>query len=375
MKHMQQYEKESLTQVTYVTLPVNNTYVCEVILPEKSPIRGITGSPAMKKSSAKQCAAFDACLLLRKHKLLDDHFNSIYHRRLPAMRNAKLAITSKHTNEYDMISKPSFWDIPEGALPTNLYAVIISFKPSEPLSRAHDDIILLGRERLPDFPSFSIFLDEDVETNISSTTVLDVLEVSDEELDCLTDFTLRVFRDVFHKVYTKEPNKIPYWLAPAVQSTELNSFSPSRDLIDWETLSFVQQNEEFQFSSDIDPKSLVNRLVYDPWDGRFRLFTGEVDDTLRPTDPPPEWVHRRRHMDNIMSYCVSLSKNSRAKFFAKANWDQPVFHAQLIRLRRNLLDKMVDQEREVETRSVVCLEALRISAVCLPFSYYNQYFY
>jgi len=320
----------------------------------------------MKKSIAKQCAAFDACLLLRKHKLLDDHFNSIYHRRLPAMRNAKLAITSKHTNEYEMISKPSFWDIPEGALPTKLYAVLISFKPSEPLSREHGDIIQLTREKLPEFPSFSIFLDENVETNISSTTVLDVLEVSNEELDCLTDFTLRVFRDVFHKVYTKEPEKIPYWFAPAVRSTELDRSSPPRGLIDWETLCFVQQNEEIQFSTDIDPNSFVNRLVYDPWDGRFRLFTGEVDDTLRPSDPPPDWVHRRRHMDNIMSYCVSLSKNSRAKFFAKANWDQPVFHAELVRLRRNLLDKMVDQEREVETRSVVCLEALRISAVCFP---------
>lgn len=321
----------------------------------------------MKKTTAKQCAAFDACLLLRKHKLLDDHFNSIYHRRLPAMRNAKLAITSKHTNQYDMLSKPSFWDYEEGTLPTKLYAVLISFKPSEPLSREHGEIILLTRERLPDFPAFSIFLDDDVETTICSMAMLDVMKISNEDLDCLTDFTLRVFRDVFHKVYTKEPGKMPYWLAPAIPSAVSDKAMPLRDLIDWETVSFVQQNEEIPFSTDINPESFLNRLVYDPWDGRFRLFTVAVDDKLRPSDPPPEDVHRRRHMDNIMSYCVSLSKNSRARFFAKCNWDQPVFHAELIHLRRNLLDKMMDQEREVETRSVVCLEALRISTVRLPF--------
>ena len=361
---IQQYEKETSTQVTYITLPVACTFVCEVILPEKSPIRGLTGGPAMKKTTAKQSAAFDTCLLLRKHKLLDDHFGSIYHRRLPAMRNAKLAITSKQTNQYDMISKPSFWNDHQGTMPAKLYAVIISLKPSKDITRDHGDLVLLTRERLPEFPSFPIFLDDDVETTVCLEDIQKHIDVSDVELDTLTEFTLRVFRDVFHKVYDKETEKMTYWLAPATRLAEGEKAAEPRKVIDWQTLSFVKDNDEIQFSdcSD-DPESLVNRLVYDKWDGRFRFFTTAVDNTLRPSDPPPSFVPRRRHMDSIMSYCVSLSKNSRARFFSTCDWNQPVYQAELVRLRRNLLDSMSGHEKEMETRCVVCLEALRISAV------------
>ena len=84
-------------------------YECEVILPEGSPIRGLIGKPEARKSLAKQSAAFEACILLRNKGLLDEHFVSTYQRRLPAMRNAKLSITSKKTTQYSMIVKPSFW--------------------------------------------------------------------------------------------------------------------------------------------------------------------------------------------------------------------------------------------------------------------------
>lgn len=319
----------------------------------------------MKKSTAKQSAAFDTCLLLRKHKLLDDNFNSIYYRRLPAMRNAKLAITSKQTNEYDMVSKPSFWDMPEEAIPSRLYAVTLSFSSSKALSREYGTLVLLTRQKYPKLPAFSIYLDDNVETTVSSKVFQDDMEVSSKEMEYLTDFTLRVFRDVFQKTYDKEPQKMPYWLAPATKADQQNETSLLRHLIDWETMQFVQENEEIKFSDDMDPYAFINRFAYDPWDGRFRLFTTVVDDSLRPTDPPPSFVARRRYMDNIMSYCLSLSKNSRAKFFSSCNWNQPVFHAELVRLRRNLLDKMTDNERHSETRSVVCIEALRISAVSI----------
>lgn len=318
----------------------------------------------MKKSTAKQSAAFDTCLLLRKNKLLDDNFKSIYYRRLPAMRNAKLAITSKQTNEYDMISKPSFWDMEENAMPSRLYALTLSLSPSKALSRDHRTLILLTRQRYPELPAFSIFLDDDVETTVKTKVIQDGMPVSSNEVECLTEFTLRVFRDVFQKTYSKEPEKMPYWLAPATKAGHQDGASDSRQLIDWEIMEYVQNNEEIKFSEDVDPGFFVDRFAYDPWDGRFRLFTTAIDDILRPRDPPPSFVARRRYMDSIMSYCLSLSKNSRARFFSSCNWNQPVFHAELVRLRRNLLDTMTDNEKDSGTKCVVCIEALRISAVC-----------
>ncbi|GJP98356.1 ATP-dependent helicase dcl1 [Aspergillus niger] len=358
-----QYEKEFSAQVTYVVLPINGAFVCEVILPEKSPIRGLTGSPAMKKSIAKRSAAFDTCLLLRKNKLLDDHFNSVYHRRLPAMRNAKLAITSKRTSQYDMISKPSLWVRKQGMPPKELHGTFITFLPSMQLSHEPAPLLLFTRERLPHFPEFPIFLDDDVETTIITTPLEKQLLLSEKEVDALTVFTLRVFRDVFHKTYDKEPEKMAYWLAPAkVQSSYLPSYDP-RQILDWESLTYVRDNDSIPFSTNADPESWVDLFVFDAWDGRCRFFTVGVEHSLTPSSPPPPFVARRRHMNDVMNYCLSLSKNSRAKFLSTCHWDQPVLRAELVRLRRNLLDKMTHTERDVETRCFICIEPLKASAI------------
>lgn len=342
---------------------MNNTFVCEVILPEKSPIRGLTGSPATRKSTAKQSAAFDTCLLLRRHKLLDDYFHSIYHRRLPAMRNAKLAITSKATKQYDMIAKPSFWRRQQGALPEELHATVITFNPSKPLLRAHESIVILTREALPSIPQFSVFLDDDIETDVCSTSVKGSLTVVDHELESLTTFTLRVFRDVFNKTYERQMENMPYWLAPASIEGITHSDPRPWSVIDWDLVSFVEDNDEIPRSHGAKPEFYADRFVYDVWNGRYRYFTIAVDDNLTPSDKPPAIVPYRRHMENIMNYCVSLSKNSRAGFLAKCDWSQPVVRAELVRLRRNFLDRMSDTEKEVETRVFICMEPLKISAV------------
>ncbi|GES59863.1 dicer-like protein 1 [Aspergillus terreus] len=313
-----QYENDTSSQVTYVVLPVNDAYVCEVILPEKSPIRGATGMPAVKKSTAKRYAAFEACRLLRKHRLLDEHLNSVYHRRLPAMRNARLAITSHRTNEYKMLPKSSLWNKQIGVIPGKLYGTVISLKPLTPLAREHGSMILFTRDRLPQFPTFPIFLGEDVETIVLTVPVNMELQPSADELDYMTAFTLRIFRDVFHKTYDKEPEKLPYWLLPAIPFP-CNQEADPKDVVNWEILSSVHERDDIKYQADMPPEMLVNRFVYDHWDGRYRYFTLAVDENLQPSSPPPSHVARRRHMDTIMNYSISLSKNSRAKFLSRVD--------------------------------------------------------
>ncbi|KAL4887487.1 hypothetical protein BJY04DRAFT_212522 [Aspergillus karnatakaensis] len=359
-----QYEGDATGQVTYVVLPVSGAFVCEVILPERSPIRGLTGAPAMNKSTAKRSAAFDTCVMLRKNKLLDDHFNSVYHRRLPAMRNAKLAITCKKTNQYDMLVKPSLWGKGRGTLPDTLYATFISFKPTRPLSRRLTSIILLTRERLPALPEFPIFLeDNDVETVVHTESVGKACTFSPEQISAITVFTLRIFEDVFQKVYSPQPENMPYWLVPAIAPEVSGVDIDLKAYVDWDTINLDSDSGESLLTEGTSPETLCDRFIFDPWDGRCRFFTLSVDESLRPSDPPPADVPHRPHMDSIMNYCISLSKNSRARFLSRCNWDQPVFRAELVRLRRNLLDKMSDKERETKTRCFVCLEPLRISAL------------
>ncbi|KAJ5337920.1 hypothetical protein N7452_004648 [Penicillium brevicompactum] len=347
-----QYERDISPRVTYIIIPENDSFACEIILPEKSPIRGIIGCPEAKKSYAKQSAAFDVCLLLRKNNLLDDHFKSIYEKRLPAMRNAKLAITSKKTDQYTMRNKPQIWLDQHGTIPTLLYATAIRLTPTEPLSREPGSIILFTRHRLPQFPIFPVYLDSDVETTVHCSTIDECLKVDASMLEMLTDFTLAIFHDIFKKTYSRE--KVPK--AGPGGSTDLLG------MIDWEAVRHVQENPEISWSRNMRPESLIDRFMYDDWNGKYRYFSIAIARHLRPSDPPPYWVPSRKWDTDIMNWSLSLSKNSRLKFFDRCDWSQPVVDVELISSRRNFLDKVSEEDEDSESiRCVICPQALNIS--------------
>lgn len=263
-----------------------------------------------------------------------------------------------------MISKPAIWNQNSGTVPKVLYITVLGLTPSKTLKRDHQNLILLTREKLPNFPRFPLFLEDDVETEVSSLPIKAAMTISTEHLEALTTFTLRVFRDLFHKTYEHNPESMPYWLAPAaMDSGQIEECSDPFGLINWVTLAFVQENDELFWTVDSPKEFLIDRFVFDRWDGRYRYFTLQVEDSLHPSDPPPAFMPPRRHMDTIMSYCLSLFKNARAKFLAGCTWDQPVVRAELLSLRRNLLDRMTDQENMAERRCMICPEPLTISAV------------
>lgn len=363
-KAKKQQEHELSPLVHYVLLTVDKSFVCEVILPEKSPIRGVIGGPAASKITAKQSAAFDTCLLLRKNNLLDDHFRSIYQKRLPAMRNAKLAIAPKKTNNYAMICKPAMWAQSQGTIPSVLYGAIIEFVPSEPLSRKHGSLMLLTRVKIPSIPPFSIFLDDGIETSVRTTCMTESLSVSSEGLESLSQFALAVFQDLFHKTFEPEPEKFPYWLAPICAGGKDTSHNAAPStLIDWEAIAFTQENRDWRWSADMDEGVLLDRLLYDPWDGRKRYFPIAVDHSLRPSDRPPPYAPSRKWMGNILEYTLSLSKNSRQRFMDCCDWNQPVLQVESGCLRRNFLDRASDAEKGQSSKCAVCPQPLVISSV------------
>ncbi|EGD90125.1 hypothetical protein H112_02598 [Trichophyton rubrum D6] len=361
-----QYEKELSTQVSYIIHPKDGAFICETILPEKSPIRGCMGKSASRKLLAKQSAAFETCLLLRKNRLLDEYFISTYHKRLPVMRNARLAITSKKSNKYSMISKPAAWELSRGESPTILYATVLSLSDCQKLQRSYHPIVLLTRVPMPDFPSFPLYLEHNKKCGSCSIRVEEGLKVIPPELELLTKFTFRVFEDVFHKIYEENSSLVSYLIAPAKLDgvTDIKKSNPV-ELIDWQMLQYIQENEELLWSPDMPNEFLENRFLVDKWDGRYRYFSIKVDPTRRPQDPVPENVARRRYMDNIMNYCLSLFKNSRARFMQRCNWDQPVLRSELIQLRRNFLD-IDENPKSPPVDYYVCAEALKISAISVP---------
>ncbi|KAJ5893547.1 dicer-like protein 1 [Penicillium taxi] len=361
-----QYAHDISCHVSYIVTECDNSFTCEIILPETSPIRGLISGPESKKILAKQSAAFDMCILLRKNQLLDDHFRSIYHKRLPAMRNAKLAIVSKETNHYMMRCKPSIWDRERGDLPERLYAIVINFLPSKSLTRKHGSLLLLTRVELPQLLEFSVYLENDTETTIQLVKLVTPLSVSSEDLDSLSIFTLSIFRDLFHKTFLPESVKFPYWIAPI--RPDLAPSSPDvlpNTLLDRDSLNVVQQNPEMKWNENMDSSFILNHFIYDMWDGRKRYFPLQIESSLRASDPPPENSPKRRWMDNILSYTLSLSKNSRPRFFEQANWRQPVLQVETVPLRRNFLDKATEAQTAEKTNIMVCPEPLTLSPIPL----------
>lgn len=354
------------TQVHYFIRRTNDAFVCEVVLPEKSPVRGQIGKPASQKSLAKQSAAFETCLLLRKNGLLDERFVSKYHRRLPAMRNARLAISSKKTNQYDMMVKPRFWDSGRETLPDSVYATIIRFRPSQELQREHSPLVLLTRKPLSSLPLFPLYLQNDIVTDVECTMLTAEFSLTEDDLDLLTTFTLRIFHEVFNKLYEREPHMMSYWLAPAnLENVEAGITHDSRGTVDWGTLQFVKANEELVWSKDKHNSFLDDRFMYDKWNGKYRYFTIGVELGMDSKTKPPKTVARRRYMEDVMNYSLSLFKNARARFLADCDWDQPVIKTELAQLRRNLLDKATEKEKQKPEEAIcyVCPGPLVISAV------------
>ncbi|OKP10578.1 Dicer-like protein 1 [Penicillium subrubescens] len=368
-QNQDQTQTDTCAYVNFTTISSGDKFVSEIRLPDKSPVRGVIGTLESSKAMAKGSAAFDTCLVLRKSNLLDNHFRPIFHRRLPAMRNAKLAIASTKQEKYDRRCKPSLWTHEIGTIPKLLYAMLIRFSPSMPLTRQHAPLVLLTRQKLPSFPSFPIFLVDNIETTVQTICLEWPLAVSSEQVDSLTDFTVSVFRDVFHKIFDKTPEVYPYWLAPVRLNTEISNPAELPDgLIDWEVLSFVQEHREWKWSEDMDPESLLNRFMYDPWSGKYRYFPLKIDPNLRPSDPPPSYVTHRRdvNMQNIMNYSSSLGKKSRNVFLERCNWGQPVLQVEMVCLRRNFLDKANEFEESERAVCVLCPEAVMLSAIPLP---------
>jgi len=75
---------ETNLQPEYVITVQNKMFICEVILPAKSPITGSIGRPCTTKQVAKCSAAFETCLELVKGKHLDEYLLPVSSNRDPS---------------------------------------------------------------------------------------------------------------------------------------------------------------------------------------------------------------------------------------------------------------------------------------------------
>ena len=345
----------------YIVSVRGRKFVCEVLLPAGSPLRSVIGKEYPRKSLARRSAAFEACLKLRERGLLDSNLLPVYHKQLPFMRNAHVALHGKKGNAYELVVKPLFWEQQRGSVPTTLYMLRIEVQNPEDSEFPMAPMLLLTRQSMPQFPSFIIYPKPGVKLVISLISSPEAIELSAEQLSSLNAFTLRIFNDVFNKKYKDDPAQMSYWLAPSCLGK--NNIGSQQDIIDWKVVDFVNTNDGIPWSIDMAPEELENRFLVDPYSGGHRYYSIRVDPSLKATDPPPKSNPKKEFMDTIVNWTSSLWKKSRSK--VTYNPDQPVLLAYKIPLRRNWLDDWDDNDLAEKTLVYVCPEPLKISAIPL----------
>lgn len=338
---------------TYIVNSSGLKFQAEVILPGSSPIRSAMGRVCTKKTLAKRSAAFQACIELRKKQYLDEHLMPTYQKKIPAMRNALLAVDMKKTNQYVMRTKPSIWaDARASALPTELYLTIIDFPQG--LERPHTPLAFLTRTEMPNFPPFSVFLNDGRATQVVATKIVTRIAVDAGLMARLSCFTFRIFKDVFSKTYEYQPESLSYWLGPTRDGT-----------LDRALLDEVFENDRIKWTPLTPPDMLVGRFLVDIWDGSRKFYSKSIAADLKPLDPVPDNEVAKAKWDaNILDYSISLYKNARAK--ATWNTEQPVMEAEKILARRNMLAPPDVKELKLRTRAYLCPEPLRISLLPPP---------
>lgn len=357
---------EVTSEPLYIMSSQGGKFLCEVILPDNSPIPSARGRPASRKAVAKRSAAFEACIQLREKAYLDENLLPIYTKQLPAMRNARLALNCKKTNVYEMMTKPNLWAETRGTVPETLHITVIEFPdglemPNQPLS-------ILSRTTLPYLPEFPIFLNSGKPSRVRLMPLRSKFKCSPDDVQLLTSYTLRAFKDVFNKTYEEDHSKMSYWLAPmkifyGVLDGDCYGL---RDILDWSALEEVFTTVEYRWTPEMPDDFLMNKYLVDKWDGGRRFFTERINRDLKPTDSVPEDAvsgKRAEHKKDILNYSISLYKASRARADPTWSREQPVIEARQVQHRRNMLAEPEKREGGLRSKVYLCPEPLRISAL------------
>jgi endoribonuclease Dicer len=352
------------TQPLYVISPHVGKFKCEVILPSNSPVKRCFGSAQRSKALAKRFAAFEMCRLLYNKQFLNNHFLPIYARKLPEMRNALLALSTKQHDSYPMRLKPSVWmDIDTENYPSQLYLTVVDIDGD--LDRQHQPLGILSRKPLPKFPQFPIFRADNGLANVVIRPIKEPLIVDEELLHKLTKLYHIILVDIFNKEYEENTLKMPYWIVP-LQPAEDITEDPFFQ-IDLEAIELITRQDEYHWTPETPIDFFCDKFIIDKFNGGVRYFTIEVDPTKKPLDPVPEDAPQRKGVTNILDYSISLFKSSAMRAKGRWNLNQPVIKAYKMQLRRNLLSKAQSEDTKSNKVCWICLEPLKVSTMTTRF--------
>ncbi|KAG5982994.1 hypothetical protein E4U55_000993 [Claviceps digitariae] len=355
----------------YVVTPTyaGGRFVATVLLPDSSPVKMFRGMPQRSKMLARSSAAFEACVDMINRKFINGHLQPTLSKRLPAMRNARLALSSNKRAEYKMRIKSDRWS--RRGTPTELFAAIIAFEDAILPGKHGRNLCLLTRFPLPRITPTELFVNQAEKTSAALIQCGTTLNISDTELEVLADLTLTIFKDVFSKEFDCAVKDLEYLIAPCVSVSDMTTSAiDPRSIIDWPLLDALNATEMGSILADnSQADNFQNKLLIDPWDGGRKFVTKSVNTALKPFDPVPAGAPKPRTLSyfrvkqNIAEYSNSLRSTARRKRRMKWNPQQPVFDAELLPIRRNYLCPPSSDERNICQDCSIILEPLVVSNI------------
>ena len=346
----------------FIVSTIGRKFKAEIIFPDGCPIKVTVGHPQRSKILARCSAAFEACVRLIEDGFIDKNFQSTLQKRLPAMRNARLAVSPNKKSKYAMKMKPNLWSQLGPA--NELFPTLIRVDKDTIGGRSIMPMLLLTREPLPSLPDIKLFLSNDTCCAASLNAGSKVMKMSDEEVELLKNFTLKLFLDVFSKEYEAIPEEIPYFFSPVLMDDEDKSSEGLE--IDWKLLKFIKE-KPFLDAMNREHDFYDSRFVMDPLDGGRKFVILGVNQALKPSDPTPSYAPLpksrayRSVAQVIKEYSNSLFPGPRKK----AVWDenQVVVDAEILSLGRNFLDDGLLNENHLPGRCALILEPLKVSPI------------
>lgn len=362
---------DTSARADFVTTAIGKRFTADVIFPDSSPIKFVSGYAQRSKQLARCSAAFEACVKLIKKKYINDHLQPVFAKKLPAMRNARLAVSSSKKSEYAMRITPGLWSRLGEGMPTKLFITTISLNRPDAVGHSTTPLILLTRESLPRLPAIPLFFGngQGRSTPAQLLSSSQFIELTPQQTELLANFTLKVFCDVFSKEYEATADQMPYFLSPSIASPDVD-VTPETLQIDWELLEAIKSQEYLTWEDQPD-EFFHNKFVVDKFDGSRKLILRGINPGLKPADPTPADAPQPRSRSyrfveqTIKEYSNSLWANARMRSVWKD--DQPVVNADLLSLRRNLLDEFGDSDIDSPKRCYVILEPLMVSSVSISF--------
>lgn len=327
-------------------------YVCNVTLPLNAPISSIRGGIQASKKKAKQDTAFQACIELRKKGALTDRFFpykiQIAHDERDPDVEGLMENNKKYSREYPF-RDPTFWEL-ESHIPVELYVTVMYLETPDLTyhGRPHRPLCLLTRKSLPAIPPLYIH-GRGEGTNVLSKPLTQTIPVTEEMLQTLSMFTIRVLSIAANKQFECEPANFPYWIAPvkfnlmnAVPSDETLFQRPPDKIIAWEevTLAAKVRWQEPKIYDLATPRARQECLVYTKGEEGRRYLLREVRKDLSPLSPPPDGSRESyggkysRIIDWYLSYRPKLS----------VNLEQPIWEATLVTRLFNYVRKQSTED-------------------------------